>query len=322
MASGSKWVIYGAIAANVAIAVSKFIAAGVTGSSAMISEGIHSTVDTGDGLLLLLGQHRARKPPDEMHPFGHGGEIYFWSLMVAIVIFGLGGGMSFYEGISRLRHPRPSEDPTWNYVVLAIAAVFESISFVIGVREVMNRKDPGETIWRRIRRSKDPSVFTVVLEDSAALIGLLIAFIGIFVGHLLGTPIADAIASLAIGILLAGVALFLISQSKGLLIGEGADPEKVEALRRLVTADPAVESAGELLTLQLAPKEVLLNLEVRFRDELSRRELEAAIQRLESTIREGQPDITRVFIEAQFFRRGALPSNGHAACGNASKLES
>lgn len=305
MPSGSTLVVYGAIVGNAMIAISKFVAAAFTGSSAMISEGIHSTVDTGDGLLLLLGQHRSKRPPDERHPFGHGREIYFWSLIVAVMIFGVGGGMSVYEGITHLMHPTKLEDPTWNYVVLGIAALFEGTSLGIAIREFLHVKEPDEGIWKSIRTSKDPGIYTILFEDSAALVGLLIAFLGVWLGHRLQTPYADGIASILIGCVLTAVAVMLIYESKGLLIGESADREQVNAIRKMVSADPAVKDVGQPLTTYLAPHDILLNLDVRFRDQLTLPELESAVDRLEKSIRQTFPDIHRIFIEAESLRRTA-----------------
>src|SRR5690349_9086046 len=197
----SGWVVLVAIGCNLAVAVSKFVAAALTGSSAMVSEGIHSVVDTGDGLLLLFGRHRSRRPADSMHPFGHGRELYFWSLVVALIIFGMGGGVSVYEGILHLQQPVRLQHLTWNYVVLGIAALFEGTSWTTAVRSLRRRKDPDEPMWTAFQRSKDPSVFIVLLEDSAALLGILIAFGGIFLGDKLANPYLDGIASILIGLL-------------------------------------------------------------------------------------------------------------------------
>lgn len=298
MAEGSKLTVYGAIVANIAIAASKFVAAGFTGSSAMISEGIHSLVDSGNGGLLLLGMRLSQRPADERHPFGHGMETYFWSLVVAVLIFGVGGGMSVYEGITHIRHPAPLQDPTWNYWVLGIAGIFESISLVIGLREFLSTKDRDKTFWQSVRTSKDPTVFTVVFEDSAAILGLVLAFLGVWLGHRFENPFFDGGASIAIGVLLAGVAAFLAWESKGLLIGESADPEVLASIRRLATADPAVESVEPPMSMQLGPHEILVNLGVRFRSTLSAGEVEAAVDRLERKIQESHPDVKHITIEA------------------------
>jgi cation diffusion facilitator family transporter len=206
--------IYGAIASNLIIAIIKFIFAFFTGSSAMLSEGIHSTADTGNQLLLLFGLRQSRIPADEEHPFGHGQELYFWSLIVAIILFSGGGGMSIYEGITHLQHPNELQNPTWNYVVLAVAFIVEGISWSIAYRELLKNKDPEESFWRNLRVSKDPSIFVVFGEDTAALTGLVVAFLGIFLGYQFNSHVPDAIASMIIGLILAAIAVFLAYESK------------------------------------------------------------------------------------------------------------
>lgn len=203
MAGESRTAVIAALAGNLAIAVSKFVAAGITGSSAMLSEGIHSVVDTGNQGLLLYGLHASRKPPNASHPFGYGKELYFWSLITAVMIFAVGGGMSFYEGIRHLISPSPITDPTWNYVVIGTAIVFESLSWSVAFREFRDSmRDRG--FLQTVHASKDPALFTVLLEDSAAIIGLLLALAGVGLGHWLANPYLDGAASVAIGVLLAG----------------------------------------------------------------------------------------------------------------------
>src|SRR5258706_5678288 len=219
----SKKSLFAAIAANVTIAVCKFVVAAVSGSSAMLSEGIHSLVDTSDGLLLLRGIRLKRKPPDSTYPFGYGKEIYFWTLVVAVLIFAVGGGMSMYEGIIHLLHPHPLRDPGWNYVVLSLAFLFESLSWIVAFRE-FRAVIGAQTLWQAVHTSKDPTTFTILLEDTAAIGGLIVAFIGVFLGHQFNNPYIDGSASLIIGAILASVALLLAYESKGLLVGEGADP--------------------------------------------------------------------------------------------------
>jgi cation diffusion facilitator family transporter len=311
----SSWVVLVAIGCNLAVAVSKFIAAAFTGSSAMVSEGIHSVVDTGDGLLLLFGRHRSRRPADAMYPFGHGRELYFWSLVVALIIFGMGGGISVYEGILHLRRPEPLQRVTWNYVVLGIAALFDGSSWVIAVRSLWRRKDPNDSAWTAFKRTKDPSVFIVLLEDSAALIGIVIAFGGIFLGDILQNPYLDGTASVLIGLLLAAVSAVLAFEIKGLIVGERADGRVVGSIRTIVSEDPAVERANPPLTMQLGPHDVLVNLDVKFRRRLSMADLEAAVERLERRIRERHPDVRRIFIEARSLTEGAgvTPDDGPAA---------
>lgn len=293
----SRLVVYGAIAGNMAIAGTKFAVAGVTGSSAMLSEAIHSSVDTGNGLLLLVGMKRSERKGDAHHPFGYGKELYFWSLIVAILIFGIGGGISAYEGVMHMRNPEPLTDPMWNYLVLGAAFVFESISFGIALRALYRQKGD-KPLWKALHTSKDPATFTVVAEDSAALIGLLLAAIGIYASHRLNMPVLDGAASVAIGILLAGVAVLLIIESRGLLIGEGISRETAEAIRTLAIADPAVQSAALPLTMYLGPEDVLLTLDVEFRHEVSTEAISAATRRMESAIRESYPRIKRIYIES------------------------
>jgi len=228
----SKRAIHAAIGGNLAISIMKFIAAAFTGSSAMLSEGIHSLVDTGNSGLLLLGIHRSRKAADAAHPFGHGKELYFWSLIVAVLIFGVGGGISTYEGILHMLHPAPLQDSTWSYVVLGLAVVFEGVVLVIALREFRKQTEKGESLWRAVRSSKDPATFTVLFEDAAALLGLLAAFAGIFLSHRLDLPWEDGATSIVIGLILGSTAGFLAYESKGLLVGEGADPKTLEAIRR------------------------------------------------------------------------------------------
>jgi cation diffusion facilitator family transporter len=304
--------IYGAMGANLLIAITKFIAAGLSGSSAMLSEGIHSTVDTGNQLLLLLGLKKSRKPADDSHPFGHGKELYFWSLIVAVALFGIGGGMSAYEGITHLLHPHPLEDPTWNYVVLGLAFVFESVSWVIALKE-LRPKTGKEGLWRSLRSSKDPSIVTVFFEDSAALAGLIVAFLGVLLGHRLNNPYADGIASILIGVILAIVAVFLVHESKGLLLGESTDPATVEDIRAMARELPAVADVKWPLTMHFGPEEVLLNLRIDFRPGLPPGQITEAINRLEEKIREKHPEIKRIFIEARALQGGQRPAEALVA---------
>jgi cation diffusion facilitator family transporter len=290
--------LYGALAANLAIAAAKFVAAGFTGSSAMISEGIHSVVDTGNQILLLFGIQRSRRPPDVVHPFGHGMEQYFWSLVVAMLLFGVGGGLSVYEGITHLLHPRPIESPAWSYASLGIAFAFEGISWLLAMRQ-LRPKIRQKGIWKALRTSKDPSIIILFFEDSAALVGLVVAFCGIFLGQRWRTPIPDGAASIVIGLLLATVASFLVQQSRGLLLGESVSPEVLDSIRAIVRSDPAVVTAKDPLTMHLGPEEVLLNLEIDFRPGLPPGQITESIQRLEEEIRRRHPEIQRIFIEAR-----------------------
>ena len=296
--ASSKKAVYAAIGGNLAVAITKFIAAFITGSSAMLSEGIHSVVDTGNGLLLLFGIRKSQKPADLTHPFGHGKELYFWTLIVAILIFAVGGGMSVYEGISHLRHPAPLHDPLWNYLVLGFALLFEGIAWTIAFKEF--RKTQGNVgLWKAVRASKDPSTFTVLFEDSAAMLGLLVAFLGIFFGQLLNNLYLDGVAAIIIGLILGVVAVLLAYESKGLLVGEGASRETVENICEIAGNDPAVERVMPPLTMHFGPQEVLLNLDIKFRNGISAEEIEASVDRMESEIRKRHPEIKRIFIEAE-----------------------
>ena len=293
----SKLAIYGAVGANVAIAVTKFTVAGITGSSAMLSEGVHSAVDTFNGLLLLVGIRLSQRPATPEHPFGHGKELYFWSLIVAVLIFGLGGGVAFFEGVQHIRHPEPMRDPTWNYVVLAAAALFEGISFSIALRQFL--KQAGATpFWEAVHRSKDPTTYTVLAEDAAALAGLTIAAIGIALSHSLDMPVLDGAASVLIGLLLAGVATLLTWESRGLLIGEGIRPETAQAIRDLALAQPSVRDVGRVLSMYVGPDAVLVTMDLDFDEGTDAAKAAAAIGKVEQQVRARFPMIRRLFIES------------------------
>lgn len=298
MASKSTTAVYAAIFGNLAIAVAKFTAAAFTGSSAMLTEGIHSLVDTGNGGLLLFGIRRSKQPADPLHPFGHGKELYFWALVVAFLIFGVGGGVSVYEGVRHLMHPRPLEDPTWNYVVLGIAAIFEGIVLAIAVRSFRAEKG-SESTWRAIRSTKDPTTFVVLMEDTAALLGLAVGFIGIYLGHHFDNPYFDGGASVVIGLILMAVAVLLGNESKGLLVGEGASATTLESIRSLVEADEQVTRVHKALTMYFGPHTVLLTMDVEFAPGLSAQEHSSTIARVEERIRSTHPDIKHIFIEAR-----------------------
>ncbi len=293
----SRLAIYGAIAANVAIAATKFVVAGITGSSAMLSEGIHSSVDTFNGVLLLVGIRLSRRPATPEHPFGHGKELYFWSLIVAVLIFGLGGGVSFFEGVQHLRHPEPMRDPAWNYRVLAAAALFEGVSFAISLHQFL--KQAGATpFWEALHRSKDPTTYTVLAEDAAALVGLAIAALGIALGHRLDMPALDGAASLLIGVLLAGVAILLTWESRGLLIGEGIRPETARAIRGIALAQPKVRDVGRVLSMYVGPDDALVTMDLDFDEGTAAAEAAVAIADVERQVRRRFPMIKRLFIES------------------------
>jgi len=298
MSGSSKKTIYAAMIANFAIAITKFFAASVTGSSAMLSEGIHSVVDTGNELLLLLGIRLSKRPPDDSHPFGYGQELYFWTLIVSLFIFAIGGGMSIYEGVNHVMEPEPLTDPFWSYAVLGFAVIFEGYSWNVALQEFLATKEE-DSFWDAIRASKDPTIFTILFEDTAALIGLFVAFVGVFSGHLLGNVYLDGVASIIIGIILCGVALLLAAESKGLLIGEGAAPQTVANIRKITNEDPAVEKVLRVLTLHFGPKEILLNLEIEFIENLETEELAIAVERLEKSINAQHSEVKNIFIEAK-----------------------
>ena len=307
MAVESKQAVIAAIAANAAIAAVKFAAGAMTGSSAMISEGIHSLVDSGNGALLFHGLRRSTRAADANHPFGHGMEVYFWSLIVAVSIFGFGGGMSMYEGILHMRHPSTLGSPTLNYVVLAVAVVFESFSFSVAWKAFRTHRGARGTLTA-IHLGKDPSLFTVLFEDAAAIFGLVVAFIGVFLSHLLQAPFLDGLASAVIGLILVCTAGWLAYESKSLLVGESADPRLVAAVRQIALADPAVTGLGAVLTMHLGPDDILLNVEVQFASGLPAEEIHASVRRIEEHIRRPFPEVRRIFIEV-----GGPPLDGAPA---------
>lgn len=312
----SKTAVYGAIAANVAIATTKFIVAGVTGSSAMLSEAVHSTVDTGNGLLLLVGMHRSKRPASRAHPFGHGKELYFWSLIVAVLIFGLGGGISMYEGVQHMRAPEPLTDPFWNYMVLGAAAVFEGASFLVALRQFRS-ETKGRPFWRALHTSKDPSIYTVLAEDGAALLGLLLAAGGVYASHALDMPVLDGAASVAIGILLAGVAVLLMRESHGLLIGEGIQRETANAIMALAEAHASVARAQPPLSMYMGSNEVLLAMDVEFVAGTSADTVVNTVEAIENEIGKRYPRINRIYIEAR--RSGAKTPKDASGIQPASK---
>ena len=298
MASGSKKVIVAALFGNAAIAVVKFIAAGITQSSAMLSEGIHSLVDTGNQMLLLVGMKKAAKPADHRFPFGYSRELYFWSFVVAILIFGVGSGISIYEGVHRLRNPHPLHNPTINYVVLGIAILFEGYVWLVAWKEFQQRRR-GRKVWHAIQESKDPGLFVVLFEDSAALLGLFIALAGVGLGHLTHNPVYDALAAIAIGVVLAVTAFILLIETKGLLIGEAAHPETVDGMKKLVMDLDGVENVNEILTTHMGPRTVLVNISVEFKDHLKTGQIEQTTAKLTKKLKQKYPEVTRVFIEPE-----------------------
>jgi len=313
LAEGSTKVVVAALAGNLAIAVTKFIASALTGSAAMFSEAIHSVVDSGNQVLLLYGIRRSRRPATPEHPFGFGREVYFWSFVVAVLLFGIGAGLSLYDGWVALRNPRPVETPWVNFTVLGIAFLFEGASWLIALRE-FRRSTRGLRLLSAVHRSKNPSVFVVLFEDSAALVGLVLAAAGLAAGEITGNPVYDAWASLGIGTVLAVVAALLAYESKGLLIGEAADRRVIEGIRRIVGEEPRVKRTIDVLTMHLGPDDVLLNMSAEFQDELTADDVEDTIFALEGRIRGQFPQVRRIFVEAEAMR---LRRDRQAAAGPA-----
>jgi cation diffusion facilitator family transporter len=294
--AASKTPIYTAFIANVAIAATKLVAAGFTGSSAMASEGIHSLVDSSNEVLLLLGLKRSQKPPDERRPFGYGKELYFWAFVVSLLFFALGGGVSIYEGIHHLEHPEPIKDPAWNYAVLGIAFVFDGISFITALRE-FNRQRGATPFWKAVKQSKDPSTFVVLFEDSADVIGIGIAFGGILLSSVLHNPYIDAVASILIGLLLTLVAVLLVRESRSLLMGETVARDELAEVRALLEKHPVVSVVSSERSMYLGPEEVILILRIRFEPELIDRELPTVINDLRDQVRKRYPHYRHLFIE-------------------------
>ena len=314
--SGSKGVIYAALIGNLLVAITKFAAFGFTGSSAVLSEAVHSLVDTGNELLLLYGLRRSKMRADRGHPFGHGRELYFWSFVVALLVFALGAGVSFYQGILHLRHPLPLLNPTVNYAVLAFAFVFEGSTWWVAVKHLRATKKASMGYLEAMRQSKDPGSFAVLLEDSAALIGLLIAFVGVFLSHLLHRPEYDAAASIGIAVVLAMTAIFLAQETKGLLIGEAAPPEIEASILRIAASDTAVAHVNGLLTVQVGPDSVVAALSAEFHDAMTTPEIESCVSRVEEAIRSEHPYVTALFVKPQttetWRRRQATLANTEA----------
>ncbi|MEO3407569.1 cation diffusion facilitator family transporter [Mucilaginibacter sp. CAU 1740] len=293
----SKTPIYTALAANLLIAAAKLTAALLTGSSAMASEGIHSLVDTSNEVLLLYGMRRSRLPPDEHRPFGYGKELYFWAFVVSLLFFALGGGFSIYEGIHHLLEPEPVRNPEWNYAILGFALIFDGISLITALRE-FNRQRGGAPFWQAVKQSKDPSTFVVLFEDAADVTGILLAFTGIALGQYFHNPYADGIASILIGLLLTFVAIFLVRESRSLLMGETASPQEVAQIIDLVQNAPGILQVSHHQSMYLSPEEVMLQLQVRFRPGLNSEDLVATTQQLRLNIQQLFPHFQHIAIEA------------------------
>jgi cation diffusion facilitator family transporter len=295
--SGSR-VVYVALASNILIAVSKFIAAMMTGSSAMLSEAVHSLVDSINELLLIYGSYRARVPADKAHPFGHGRELYFWSFIVALLVLALGAGVSLYEGISQWRNPERINDPTINYIVLGVSALFEGSSWLVALRDFRSRKGR-RTYFEAFCQSKDPTTFTVLFEDSAALLGLIIAFLGVFGSHYFNEPRLDGAASIGIAILLATASYFLARASKALLIGESADPKLVDAMHAIAVATPGVRHVNGIVTVQVGPHHVLAAMSAEFEDQLTTPQIEDCVRCIEADAKQAGLPLVALFIKPQ-----------------------
>ncbi len=297
-ASASTKVIIAALIGNGAISITKFFAAFTTGSSAMLSEGIHSLVDTGNQILLLYGIKQAKKPADKKFPFGHGKEIYFWSFVVAILIFAVGSGVSIYEGIHHVIHPATIVDPMINYIVLGLAIIFEGGAWYFAFKE-FNKVKGNYGYIEAVQRGKDPSMFVVLFEDSAAMLGLLVALFGIWLSQVTGNAVFDGIASIVIGLILGGTAIWLAVETKGLLIGERANTETIEGIRQIAESFEDVENVNELLTMHMGPDFILVNISIRFKRGQLTREIEVSIQELDAAIKVAHPTVKRVFVEAE-----------------------
>jgi cation diffusion facilitator family transporter len=298
MPGSSKKVIYAAFAGNALIAATKFIAAVVTGSSAMFSEGIHSVVDTGNQILLLHGLRKARKPPSDRFPYGHGKEIYFWSFAVAILIFAVGSGVSLYEGIIHTIHPKPIGNPIVNYIVLGLAMLFEGMAWFFALTEFTKTKGKWGYI-EAVQRGKDPTMFVVLFEDSAAMLGIVTAFLGVLLVDLTGILFFDGLASIIIGLILGGTAVWLAYETKGLLIGESANKMVIDGIREIILSYDGIDNINEVLTMHMGPDFVLVNISIDFRDDIHAGDLEDMIASMDRQIKENFPSVKRVFVEAE-----------------------
>ncbi len=296
--SGSKKVIYAALVGNALIAVTKLAAAATTGSSAMLSEGIHSIVDTGNQVLLLVGLGRSQRQADPDHPFGYGKEIYFWSFVVAIMIFAVGAGVSLYEGIRHIQHPAPMANAKLNYMVLALAFVFEGVAWGMALKEF--RLSKGRLGYlQAVRQSKDPATFVVLFEDTAAMLGIIVAFVGIWLGQVTGLVWLDGAASIVIGLILGLTAWLLAVETKDLLIGEAAAPDCVAGVRKLAAGTDGVLKVNEVLTLHMGPEYILVNLSLDFQDDFTADRIETAVAELEMAIKADWPLVKKIFAKAE-----------------------
>ena len=297
-ASTSKNVIFAALAGNLAIAVTKLGAALFTGSAAMMSEAVHSAVDTGNQVILLIGLKRAARPATETHPFGHGLQLYFYTFVVAVLIFGVGAVISILHGVERIQSPEPIQNAWVNYLILGLSVLFEGASWTVAFK-AFNKEREGRPFFSVIRSSKDPTVFTVLFEDTAALAGLIVALVGVVASHVFNLPMLDGVASVVIGLILAVTAGFLAFESQSLLTGEAADPATREGIRALAVAEPGVLGLNDARTMHFGPNEILVALSLDFDDRLSAADVEDTVARLEQKIRAAYPQAGRIYIEAQ-----------------------
>lgn len=298
MSDSNKIVVYAALAGNLAIALVKFVAAYITNSSAMLSEAIHSVVDTLNEILLLYGMKKSQQSPNAQHPFGYGRELYFWAFIVSLMVFALGAVVSIYQGVQHVRYPEEMLSPNLNYIVLGIAILCEGISWLVALKAF--RKTKGQLgYFEAFRRSKDPTTFTVLFEDTAALCGLFIALIGIYLAHALNIPELDGVASIFIGIVLAISAILLARETKGLLLGESADPQLRDHLLLIAQEDDAVFSANGVLTEQMGADQVIPSLSLEFEDHLTSDDIEACVNRIEAKIKQIHPEIMALFVKPQ-----------------------
>lgn len=291
--------IYAALAANILIAAFKFIAGSISNSSAMIAEAIHSLVDSLNELLLLWGIRQSNKPNDAKRPFGYGRELYFWSFIVSVLIFGLGGGISIYQGIVHIVQPRPLGDPAWNYIVLAFSIVFEGISFIIAAR-AFNKLRKGKSWWKAVRNSKDPSDFLVLFEDGAAVVGLFIVGSCVWLGHRYHLPYLDGVASLLVGLLLVAISLVLARESRSLLMGESISNASRQKVITITESDAAVEKTLRLFSIYIGPEEILLMMDVQFRAELQTPDIHHAIDHIRERIQKEFPNIKYFMIQPEY----------------------
>jgi cation diffusion facilitator family transporter len=296
-----------ALLANLGIAISKFVAAAITGSSAMLTEGVHSVVDSTNQLLLMWGRHAAKKPPDRIHPFGYGRELYFWSFVVAVLVFSLGAGVSIYEGIIHIAEPEPAVSPLIAYAVLLVAFFLEGWSTIEAYREFNAAR--GKLGWlQAVRQSKDPPGFIVLLENGAAMAGIIAAAVGLMLAQITGNPFFDGAASIVIGIILGMTAALLAYESKSLLIGEAADPESAQALHDLACTMPGVVGVGDVLTVHSSPDQITVMMNVDFDDDIRAGDVEQVVCRIEDEAQERWPEVRRLFVRPM---HGAAERRNH-----------